>query len=63
MPASKSMRANINHLLHALSKTEGWVAISQEVALKAVRGIRQHYRRDWSPPAAVTPRRYHAEGS
>ena len=60
VPPSKSMHTNINYLLLGLERPEAWSGIAREVSEKAVRGIRQHCRPDWTQLVSPTPERLRA---
>lgn len=59
IPPSKSMHTNINYLLNGLNhEPELWRTIPLALVQHATRGIRQHYRAEWNPPAQTDPQRY-----
>lgn len=61
-PPSKSMKAHINALLAGLEvRPEAWSLAGPDVARRAVRGIRAHFREDWRAPDFALPRRFEAK--
>lgn len=56
-PPTNSMRANINRLITGLNRPEAWSLADADVSRRAIRGIRLHFRPDWTAPSFVLPHR------